>query len=291
MKGIILAGGKGTRLFPLTRAICKQLLPVYNKPAIYYPLSVLMLKGIREILIISTPWDTPIIRELLGDGSTFGLSISYAVQEEPRGIAEAFLIGKKFIGNSSVCLILGDNIFYGRDLIQTLQGISENEKGATAFAYHVPNPSQFGVVEFTGKNQAISIEEKPTKPKSHWAVTGLYFYDSNVVSMAEALKPSARGELEITDLNRMYLDEKMLRVLPLGRGFAWLDTGTPDSLLEASAFVQTIEKRQGLKIACIEEIAFLMEFISKENFRTLAMSAPKSEYGEYLRFILEQHSV
>jgi glucose-1-phosphate thymidylyltransferase len=288
MKGILLAGGAGTRLYPLTRCISKQLLPVYDKPTIYYPLSVLMLAGIREILIISTPRDLPMIRNLLGDGARIGMKLSYAEQPEPKGIAQAFTIGASFIDNSPVCLILGDNVFYGHDFTGLLMEAAELKSGATVFAYQVKDPQRYGVVDFDKTGQAISIEEKPVEPKSNWAVTGLYFYDANVVSIAQSLKPSARGELEITDVNRTYLAQGKLRVQPMGRGIAWLDTGTYDALLASSQFVQTLEERQGLKVACIEEIAFFKGFIDAKQFERLADEAGKCEYGNYLRRVLAE---
>jgi glucose-1-phosphate thymidylyltransferase len=286
MKGIILAGGSGTRLYPLTSAISKQLLPVYDKPTIYYPLSILMLAGIREILIISTPRDTPLIQNLLKDGRQFGLSLSYAVQEKPEGIAQAFLIGADFIGNDPVCLILGDNIFYGRELSHLLEKSAQLVSGARVFACQVSDPQRYGVIEFDTQGRAISIEEKPSKPRSSWAVTGLYFYDSEAVAIAHNLKPSARGELEITEINQHYLQKQQLEAVPLGRGIAWLDTGTFDSLLAASQFVQTLEHRQGLKVACIEEIAWLKGFIDDEQLKKLVSNYAKSEYGVYLLKIL-----
>lgn len=282
VKGILLAGGAGTRLAPLTQAISKQLLPVYDKPAIYYPLSVLMLAGIREVLIISTPHDTPLIQKLLGDGSQIGVKIDYAIQEAPRGIAEALIIGEKFIAGDSVCLILGDNIFYGHDLVKYLNEAREQKSGARVFAYNVNDPERYGVIQFDSEMKALAIDEKPKNPKSNWAVTGIYFYDKSVSAMARGLKPSARGELEITDLNRLYLEKGELRVTLLKRGFAWLDTGTFDSLLSSSQFVQTLEKRQGLKIACLEEIAYKMKFISIDQFRAAAEKYQKSDYGQYL---------
>lgn len=285
MKGIILAGGSGSRLYPLTKAISKQLLPVFDKPTLYYPLSVLMLADIREILIISTPRDLVYIKDLLGDGSDFGLQISYASQEKPNGIAEAFVIGEKFIGNDSCCLILGDNIFYGHYLSKLVENAAKLEEGALVFAYHVNDPERYGVVDFDETGKAISLEEKPKEPKSNWAVTGLYFYDNQVVQMAKQMKPSARGELEITDLNRLYLEKGKLRVELMGRGFAWLDSGTHESLLTASQFIQTIEERQGLKIACLEEIALQKKFIPREKFIKIAESAPASSYGQYLKAI------
>jgi glucose-1-phosphate thymidylyltransferase len=283
MKGIVLAGGSGTRLYPLTQYLSKQLLPVYNKPVIYYPLSILMLAGIRDILIISTPRDLPMIGELLGDGSRLGLSLSYQEQPRPGGIAQAFLIGENFIGQSPVCLILGDNLFFGHDLMPVLMESAGLKRGARVFAYHVQDPQRFGVVEFDEDFRAFSLEEKPAKPRSSWAVTGLYFYDDKVVDLARGLKPSARGELEITDLNLAYLQQKQLVVTALGRGVAWLDTGTFDSLLASSAFVQTLEQRQGLKIACLEEIALVKGYIDEGQMEKLADGYGKSEYGEYLR--------
>ncbi len=287
MKGIVLAGGSGTRLYPSTKTVSKQLLPVYDKPTIYYPISILMLAGIREILIISTPRDLPMIRDLMGDGSQFGVQFSFQEQAKPEGIAQAFLLGEKFISNDRVCLILGDNLFYGHDVPQQLQRACELEKGATVFAYHVQDPERYGVVELDAKHQALSIEEKPLKPKSNWAVTGLYVYDDRVVEYAKQLKPSKRGELEITDLNRRYLEAKELRVETLGRGVAWLDTGTHESLLASSQFVQTIEQRQGLKIACLEEIAYLRGFISRQHLQQIAESYPASGYGLYLKNLLK----
>jgi len=285
MKGIILAGGSGTRLYPVTKVLSKQLMPVYDKPMIYYPLSVLMLAGIREILIISTPQDLPRFRELLGDGKDLGLQFSYAEQPSPDGLAQAFIIGSDFIGKDSVALVLGDNIFHGHQLSELLSNaVSETDKsgGAQVFAYPVSDPERYGVVEFDSNFKAISIEEKPKVPKSHNAVVGLYFYDNSVVAKAKALKPSARGELEITDLNRVYLNEKKLGVTVMGRGFAWLDTGTHDSLLDASHFVSLIEKRQSLKVACIEEIAFIKNYINADGLRALAKPMEKIEYGKYL---------
>jgi glucose-1-phosphate thymidylyltransferase len=288
MKGIILAGGAGTRLYPLTRCISKQLLPVYDKPTIYYPLSVVMLAGIRQILIISTPRDLPMIQNLLGDGRQLGLELSYREQAEPKGIAQAFTIGADFIGKSPVCLILGDNVFYGHELTNMLDESATLESGASVFAYQVKDPERYGVVEFGKDGKAISIEEKPKQPKSNWAVTGLYFYDASVVDVARNLKPSARGELEITDVNRTYLSRGELRVQPMGRGIAWLDTGTYDALLSSSQFVQTLEERQGLKVACIEEIAFFKGFINAQQLEKLADQAGKSEYGNYLRRVLRE---
>lgn len=289
MKGIILAGGSGTRLYPLTKCLSKQLLPIYDKPTIYYPLSSLMLAGIREILIISTPRDLPMIEQLLGDGTQLGISLSYRVQQEPKGIAQAFTIGGDFVGDDSVCLILGDNIFYGHDLVPALQRSARLEKGAEVYAYHVTDPERYGVVEFDPEGKALSIEEKPKAPRSNWAVTGLYFYDSDVVEIARSLKPSARGEFEITDVNKTYLARGSLRVSKLGRGVAWLDSGTYDSLLSASQFVQTVEQRQGLKIACLEEIAYLQGFINAAKMEELAGIYSKSSYGAYLLQVLKEN--
>ncbi|KAB3526631.1 glucose-1-phosphate thymidylyltransferase RfbA [Alkaliphilus serpentinus] len=283
MKGIILAGGSGTRLYPITKSISKQIVPIYDKPMIYYPLSVLMLAEIKEILIISTPRDLPVYRELLGDGKQLGMSFTYAVQEEPRGIAEAFIIGKEFISTDSVALILGDNVFYGYGFSAMLKEAVEIKEGACIFGYYVNNPNAYGVVEFDKGGNVLSIEEKPTTPKSNYAVPGLYFYDNDVVRIAEGLKPSNRGELEITDLNKHYMMNKKLKVQLLGRGFAWLDTGTHDALLEASNFVQTVQKRQGLYIACIEEIAYRNGFIDKRQLELLADGLVKTEYGQYLK--------
>lgn len=282
MKGIILAGGAGTRLYPVTRSISKQIIPVYDKPMIYYPLSVLMLTGIREILIISTPTDIGLYENLFGDGSQLGLKIAYKIQPSPDGLAQAFILGEKFIGDDSVCMILGDNIFYGYNFRVILENAADLDDGATVFGYYVNDPERYGVVEFDQMGKVISIEEKPEFPKSHYAVTGLYFYANDVVEKAKNLKPSKRGELEITDLNRLYLNENRLNVKLLGRGFAWLDTGTHDSLLQASNFIATIEQRQGLKVSCIEEIAYNKGFITKEQLVELATPLSKNQYGQYL---------
>ncbi|MEQ9997194.1 MULTISPECIES: glucose-1-phosphate thymidylyltransferase RfbA [Pectobacterium] len=288
MKGIVLAGGSGTRLYPITRGVSKQLLPIYDKPMVYYPISVLMLAGIREILIITTPEDMPAFQRLLGDGSRFGIELSYAIQPRPDGLAQAFIIGEEFINGERCALVLGDNIYFGQSFGKKLEAVAAKDKGATIFGYQVTDAERFGVVEFDQDFRALSIEEKPVKPKSNWAVTGLYFYDKNVVEMAKQVKPSHRGELEITTLNQMYLEQGTLNVELLGRGFAWLDTGTHDSLIEASQFIHTIEKRQGLKVACLEEIAFRKGWLSKQQVADEAKVMSKTSYGQYLTQLIAE---
>jgi len=287
-KGIVLAGGSGTRLYPVTQSICKQLLPVYDKPMIYYPLATMMLAGMRDICIISTPQDTPRLEQLLGDGSKWGLNLQYIVQDKPEGIAQAFTLGADFIGNDDCALVLGDNVYYGHDLADMMQDADKNQDGATVFAYPVSDPERYGVVAFDEQGKALSIEEKPLKPKSRYAITGLYFYDNQVVDIARNLKPSARGELEITDVNQAYLNNGKLNVQVMGRGMAWLDTGTHDSLLDASMFIQTLEQRQGLKVMCPEEIAYRMGYINAEQLEALAQPLLKSGYGKYLLNIINE---
>lgn len=288
MKGIILAGGKGTRLYPMTKVISKQLLPIYDKPLIYYPLSVLLLAGIREILIISTPIDTPVFERLLGDGSSLGIRLSYKVQDKPRGLADAFIIGEDFIGNDNVCLILGDNIFYGQDLTKILNRAKEQKEGAVIFGYPVKDARAFGVVEFDNNRKVISIEEKPQKPKSNYAIPGLYFYDSKVVQIAKSVKPSARGEIEITAVNNVYLEEGKLNVILLGRGMAWLDTGTPDGMLKAAEYVEAVQSRQGFYVACLEEIAWRRGLINKEQLKTIGETLKMTDYGQYILSLIEE---
>lgn len=288
MKGIILAGGKGTRLYPMTQAISKQLLPIYDKPMIYYPLSVLMMAGIREVLIISTPEDTPIYEKLLGNGSNLGIRIEYKVQDTPRGLADAFILGEEFIGNESVCLILGDNIFYGQDFVRQLKDASKLKEGAIVFGYPVKDPRSFGVVEFDDNRRVVSIEEKPQKPKSNYAVPGLYFYDNNVVEIAKNVKPSERGEIEITSVNNAYLEKGNLNVILLGRGMAWLDTGTPDGMLKAAEYVEAVQSRQGFYIACLEEIAWRNKFISDAQFKEVGENLKMTDYGQYILSLLEE---
>ena len=291
MRGIILAGGSGTRLYPLTKVVSKQLMPIYDKPMIFYPMSTLMLAGIKDVLIISTPSDTERFERLFGDGTELGLNITYKVQENPDGLAQAFIIGEEFIGDDSVCLILGDNIYYGSGLSKLLQRSASKEDGATVFGYHVHDPERFGVVEFDENMKAVSIEEKPSHPKSNYAVTGLYFYDNDVVKIAKSIKPSRRGELEITDINKAYLEKGKLDVEIMGRGFAWLDTGTHESLLEASTFIETIEKRQNLKVACLEEIAYRMGYITREQLIELAQPLKKNGYGQYMLRLAESEKI